>query len=94
MRTGGLLPFPRTGCVLVRNASVVRSIQQVKGRAPAGALPGAPKFRLVQGTKADRVRHFLKDSRISPARKFGSEAASNTVIGLASSRHIGAIGMA
>ena len=31
--TGGLLPFPRTGCVLVRDASVVRSIQQVKEEA-------------------------------------------------------------
>src|SRR5918995_6122271 len=31
LRTGGLLPFPRTGCVLVRDASVIRLIQQVKG---------------------------------------------------------------
>src|SRR6185295_12083965 len=30
VRTGGLLPFPRTGCVLVRDASVIRSFQQVK----------------------------------------------------------------
>src|SRR6476660_5378800 len=37
LRTGGLLPFPRIGSVLVRDASVIRSIQQVKGRGQLGS---------------------------------------------------------
>ena len=60
MRAGGLLPFPRTGCVLVRDASVVRSVQQVKGGADE-LLPFVPiDLDVVRGAaRGDDVGPFV-----------------------------------
>src|SRR5712691_12854985 len=61
MLTGGLLPFPRTGCVPYANASVIRSIQQVTEEHPS-----VPNAACSATRENDTTRAFGPHWAISP----------------------------